>query len=553
VNDSSAGYDLWFGGSVGSGSGAVGATWIDQGGNWTNVTAQQSFSPPARSFASAVYDAANRVVVLFGGLGAGNYLGDTWLWANSSWTNVTAYAGVGPGPRADASMAYDARDREVLLFGGEDSNGTLGDTWTFSTGQWARILPSPAPPPACCGTMAYDSTDQETVLEITSSLDSSTFTWTFALGNWTDRSISNAPKPRQWAVMVDDPAVGGTLLFGGTSLSTSPYDPLGDAWIFAGNVWSSTAAASNGSQAPPARWGAAAAPEVPEGSQGCFLLVGGWGIQGPAPLDGQVWQGCGNRSVWANGSGSGQGELPPVLSIVADHYSGNAPLLVNFSASVKNGTAPFNLSLCASNIGCQTVDGWSGAAPQNRVVLFNVSGTYGLTAFVIDADGLSASATASVIVAQPSPLEATVSETPEGGAAPLITKFSATVTGGTGPYTVQWDFGDGIVEPGAVYNYTYPNPGEFYPTVVITDNSGQRLEKTLPPVQVHPPSGGSVSSQTPWIVAYGLSVAIIILGVVGAVLVYRVRRGRVVSQAEATIREVEEPEEAPPPAEEGIP
>lgn len=547
VNDSVAGYDLWFGGSVASSHGPIGATWIYRDGNWTNVTASQAFSPPARTFAAASYDAANRVVVLFGGLGdPTTYLGDTWLWANDSWTNITAYAGAGPSPRAEASMAYDARDQEVLLFGGIDSNGSLGDTWVFSTGQWDRLLPTPAPPAACCGSMAYDSSDQETVLLIPNALDTSTSTWTFVGGNWTERS--GAPSPaRQWAVMVDDPAVNGTLLYGGSSLPTSPYDPLRDTWIFAANRWSSAGGAANSSPAPPASWGAAAAPEVPSGPGGCFLLVGGWGVEGPGPLEGVVWQGCGNRSVWASGGGGGKGEVPPTLTVSADVYSGDAPLAVNFSAAVANGTAPFNLSLCASGLGCQNFLGWSGTAPQNRTVVFNLSGTYGLTAFVVDAEGNSASASASVVVAQPAPLEVTVQESPVQGLAPLSVRFTSSIVGGTGPYTIEWQLGDGIEEPGAEYNYTYPKPGEYYPVVVVTDHAGQRVEKPLPPIDVEAPASPPGPANPPWTVAYGLSLAIVGLGVIGAFVVYRVRRRRVVTEAEKTIREVEEDESAGPP------
>ena len=182
---------------------------------------------------------------------------------------------------------------------------------------------------------------------------------------------------------------------------------------FSLNKWSSAGAASNSSISPPNRWGASAAPEVPAGPRRLLPSVGGWGIRGTAPLAGQVWQGCGNRTLWANGSGVGPGETPPSLSLVADRYPGYAPLAINFSATVQNGTAPFNLSLCATGQGCETTDGWSGAAPQNRQVVFNLSGTYGLTALVVDAGGLSASATASVAVAQPSPLEITVQESPD--------------------------------------------------------------------------------------------------------------------------------------------
>jgi N-acetylneuraminic acid mutarotase len=95
-----------FGGVSNEGFQAVKQTWTFDGKNWT---LQSVANPPARAYASMV--TVGDKVVLFGGenddTGIGqspNYLGDTWTWDGSSWTEVP---GPGPGARSRAvMMAY---------------------------------------------------------------------------------------------------------------------------------------------------------------------------------------------------------------------------------------------------------------------------------------------------------------------------------------------------------------------------------------------------------------------------------------------------------------
>ena len=71
------------------------------------------------------YDAATSQVILFGG-NNGSYLGNTWAWNGSTWTNV---ATTGPPARDNAQMAYDPATSQVILFGGINgrlSGGHLG-------------------------------------------------------------------------------------------------------------------------------------------------------------------------------------------------------------------------------------------------------------------------------------------------------------------------------------------------------------------------------------------------------------------------------------------
>jgi len=39
-------------------------------------------------------------------------------------------------------MAYDEHRRRVILFGGDDDSGLLGDTWEWNGREWARITTS---------------------------------------------------------------------------------------------------------------------------------------------------------------------------------------------------------------------------------------------------------------------------------------------------------------------------------------------------------------------------------------------------------------------------
>ncbi len=79
-----------------------------------------------------VYDPATGQLVLFGGEGyGGDYLGDTWTWNGTTWTQQ--YPTTSPPARDGASMDYDPGTGQLVLFGGDDaSGGNLNDTWVYS-------------------------------------------------------------------------------------------------------------------------------------------------------------------------------------------------------------------------------------------------------------------------------------------------------------------------------------------------------------------------------------------------------------------------------------
>jgi hypothetical protein len=87
-----------------------------------------------RTGARMAYDAARKVIVLYGGDG----LDDTWTWNGRAWSRVNAS---GPGSRAHHAIAYDPGRSRVVLFGGYDGRRNLNDTWEFDGSAWVKVYP----------------------------------------------------------------------------------------------------------------------------------------------------------------------------------------------------------------------------------------------------------------------------------------------------------------------------------------------------------------------------------------------------------------------------
>jgi hypothetical protein len=105
---------------------------------WSTIAAPQS--PPGLQYASAAYDADDQTVVVFGGQESdGTLSDDTWIWNGTTWTEASAQVS-GPTPRDLAALAYDASLHQLILFGGEAANGSqLDDTWAWNGQSWVPL------------------------------------------------------------------------------------------------------------------------------------------------------------------------------------------------------------------------------------------------------------------------------------------------------------------------------------------------------------------------------------------------------------------------------
>jgi Thermopsin/Galactose oxidase, central domain len=218
---------------------------------WTDESPLLSETPGfLLSHAEAYYPPLG-VTVLFGGYDglSGAASNETWWYSAGSWTEKS-YA-LEPPARWGATLAYDAEDGYLVLFGGQAHvrrSGFLSDTWVYDESGWHRLSPSRSPSPRAYAAMTYDAAASEIVL-FGGGLGVRgphwalfNDTWTFTGGVWTNISTSaGVPPPASVrAGIAYDAADGYVLLLGGSWTGNEsvacPYDQAGE-WTFAGGRW----------------------------------------------------------------------------------------------------------------------------------------------------------------------------------------------------------------------------------------------------------------------------------------------------------------------------
>ncbi len=102
-------------------------------------------------WSSMCYDQHNKQFVLFGGGNMRTERGDpgTWLYslAANTWTQLKLDKQ--PPQRANSRLVYDPVNKKVVLFGGDQLDQLLSDTWTFDvvTREWVEKKPARCPMP----------------------------------------------------------------------------------------------------------------------------------------------------------------------------------------------------------------------------------------------------------------------------------------------------------------------------------------------------------------------------------------------------------------------
>jgi N-acetylneuraminic acid mutarotase len=112
--------------------------------------------PAARYEHTAVWDAANAQMLVFGGRDAvGTLLNDLWAYRpagdTGTWVQLSP-GGTLPPARGAHSGVWDAANGQMLVFGGADSSSSLNDLWAYrpagNAGTWVALSPTGAPPTA---------------------------------------------------------------------------------------------------------------------------------------------------------------------------------------------------------------------------------------------------------------------------------------------------------------------------------------------------------------------------------------------------------------------
>lgn len=84
-----------------------------------------------------------------------------------------------------------------------------------------------------------------------------------------------------------------------------------------------------------------------------------------------------------------------------------------------------------------------------------------------------------VTTVTPTPLTLKLVATPQSGLAPLAVTFNSLISGGSGPYIVNYNFGDGTSYQGQTLIHTFNQAGTFNVTVTATDSNGTVRETSI--------------------------------------------------------------------------
>ena len=204
---------------------AYGDTWTWDGTDWTQQ--HPAHSPPPGSEMGMAYDAGDGLVVLF------DQDQETWTWDGTDWTRQHP-AHLPPGQNDGIALAYDAGDGLVLLV-------ELGQTWTWDGTDWTQQHPAHSPQARFFPSMAYDASEGEIVLFGGGHNGSVPLkdTWTWDGTDWTQQHPAHAPRPRYGAGIAYDPANAGLVLFGGNGgcRNCGDFGVHGDTRVWDGTDW----------------------------------------------------------------------------------------------------------------------------------------------------------------------------------------------------------------------------------------------------------------------------------------------------------------------------
>jgi len=564
--DGSDGYLLLFGGST-SAAGAFDDTWKFVGGNWTQL--HPVFSPPARTSASFAFDPTENDTVLFGGDdGSGSVYNQTWAYSVDSW--FQRHPTLAPPARTDAGMAWDPALGEIILYGGNaggPSGRELVDTWAYGNASWTPLTfaSGPPPPPAPVSASLAADPAENGLVEVRATPLSST--WLFFQLTAT-ATVSNLSGDAPLTVNV-------------SATAQAPLGPVTSLWDF-GNGYESLDLSATAQYPSPGEYeasltvGAANGTEVnisfpisvgselsvttllspTTGFAPLTVAVAALGTNGTPPYDYSWSSGIGTSSsdqsasflypdpgrfdltlevVDASGASiqrsfsidvvSAQ-PAPLDVAVVVSTTQGSAPLTVVFADSPTGGAPPY-VSYWSFGDG----NGSFGPAVTHT---YSSAGTFNASVTVTDSDQATASEPVVIDVTPPLTISAAVDPTVATAGSSIT--FRGSVTGGEPPYTVLWEFGDGVNSSDLSTTHAYEVGGTYHPSLVVLDSRGilrteaWTIDVSAPATTSTPTSAGPSSSLFS---LGGHDVTLLIIGgVAGAVLavvvvtLFRRRGGR---------------------------
>jgi N-acetylneuraminic acid mutarotase len=252
--------------------------------SWTQLLPNDRW-PPSRLSASMVWDPRNQQLMLYGGGCGGCYRDDLWSYqpARDTW-ELRAMSADRPRARGGSGAVWDEARQQMLIFAGGES---LNDLWSYrpDTNIWSRLTPLVTVLPALASAQSvWDPVRSQMLLfgGDTGTADHGPVDvvriYRPATHGWEEIPTNGGPRVRSGHTVVWDDETGQVLVYGGRRDDNTVSD---EVWSYqpVGNRWTRLA---DGTAGPVGRAFHSAAWD-PRGRQ--LWIYGGLGANGSAVED----------------------------------------------------------------------------------------------------------------------------------------------------------------------------------------------------------------------------------------------------------------------------
>jgi PKD repeat protein len=207
-----------------------------------------------------------------------------------------------------------------------------------------------------------------------------------------------------------------------------------------------------------------------------------------------LWQRGEAAPVRTSGTVSRFDLIPPQGILLVDASRTLSTLTLSAQGNVTRGTAPLTVTFTATPLGglppysyaWSFGDGASSSLP-GPAHSYSAAGNYTATLTVRDSGGRVAVSSVPIDVLPPAtPLVVQAWTNVMSGTIPLWAQLEANATGGTPPYRYSWELGNGSGSQSPVPTVLFTRPGNYSPTVTVTDSAGQTASASVPIFAVIP-------------------------------------------------------------------
>jgi hypothetical protein len=429
-----------------------GETLLYANGVWTNISAAVGAPQPAsgdNNTGEMVYDPAIPGLVLWSDIAVGyitftyEYSPATWILGAEGWRNTSINPAVQPGELN--WMAYDPVDGYVVGL------GPLGATWVYNTsGGWRQLVnPLPVIPNSFPGALAWDPAAGELVLA--GAGRDLNGTWTFLHGNWTNATTpGTGPTSIGYHALplVYSAVLGGLVAYAG-SQGSALDERTPTTWLYANGTWTNIS------------YKVGPGPGADDGlHSGAVAVMDGWDLF-IDPIAPQKWP---TSFVWALTN-------LPVAFLSASPTTVEAGLVVTITGAHFGGPGPFTTRITGLPPGCGPTDSLPISCRPTT------PGSYLVNLTVSDSVGGFGNASVNVTVGPA--LNATFVPGPSPIDLGAWWNLTVTPAGGFGPYEFTYANMPGGCSSTTGYLACRPSQtGHFAVQAIVTDAVGVQVNWT---------------------------------------------------------------------------